>query len=69
MAATQNTRNVTPATLAPILKPAQLRKLVRMSKQTGRSLSSIIDRATDVWLEVEAPVYLAHAKEIQNQRI
>ena len=69
MATKKNTRNVTNETLAKMLKPAQMRKLMRFSEATGYSLPPILNRAVENWLAIEAPVYLAHAKEAQGQRV
>ena len=68
MATTQNTRIVTNETLAEVIKPAHVRKLMRFSRTTGYSVSPILNRALELWFDVEAPVYLAHAKEAQSQR-
>jgi hypothetical protein len=67
MADTQNTR--TNETLTEVIKPANIRKLARFSKATGYSLSPILNRAIEQWLEIEAPVYLAHAKRAQGQQV
>jgi hypothetical protein len=63
MAATQNTPVVIGDTLSVSIKSAHVRKLMQTSQATGYSLSEILNRAVQNWLAIEAPVYLAHAKE------
>jgi hypothetical protein len=66
MAATQNTPvvNALPASI----KSANVRKLTRFSKVTGYSLSDVLDRAVDMFMVIEAPVYLAEAKQTQRRK-
>jgi hypothetical protein len=68
MATNQNTRIVTNETLAEVIKPAHVRKLMRFSRATGYSISPILNRAVENWLSIEAPVYLAHAKKVRGQK-
>jgi predicted HAD superfamily phosphohydrolase YqeG len=62
MAISQNTPVVIGDTLSTSIKTAHVRKMTKVSKAAGLSLSGILDRAIGFWLEVEAPVYLEHAK-------
>ena len=64
MASTQNTLIVIDdTTISTSIKPALLAELREVSKVTGKSLSWILNRAINSWLDVEGPVYVAHADE------
>lgn len=58
MAANKNTLAVTGNTLSA----SHVRKLTRFSKATGYSVSGILDRAVELFMVQEAPVYMAYAK-------
>ncbi|WP_433965993.1 hypothetical protein [Tunturiibacter gelidiferens] len=51
------------------LNSDHVRELMQFSRATGYSLSTILNRAAENWLAIEAPVYLAHAREAQSQRV
>ncbi len=69
MASTQNTLIVIDdTTISTSIKPALLAELREVSKVTGKSLSWILNRAINSWLDVEGPVYVAHADEKQAQK-
>jgi hypothetical protein len=68
MAATQNSHVVTGDTLSISIKSAHVRKLTLFSRATGYPLSEVMDRAIDIFMNIEAPVYLEHAKQEQRQK-
>ena len=62
MAATQNTLIViNDTTISTSIKPALLHELSEVSKVTGRSLSRLLNRAIDSFMEVEALVLMDEA--------
>lgn len=63
MTASQNAPAVIGDTISVPLKSANILELERLSKVTGMSVSAIANYAVELWLTIEAPVYLAHAKE------
>lgn len=69
MATAQNTPVVIGDTLSTSIKSAHVRKLMQFSKVTGASLSEVLDRAVDLFLAVEAPAYLARAKQRHLQKV
>jgi hypothetical protein len=62
MHATQNTPVVIGDTLSTSIKSPLVDKMAEVSKAAGLPLSGMLNRAIGFWLEVEAPVYLEHAK-------
>ena len=62
MATSQITPVLIGGTLSTSINSAHVGKMTEFSKATGHSLSAILDRAVENWLEIEAPVYLDHAK-------
>jgi ribbon-helix-helix protein len=62
MATSQNTPVLIGGTLSTSIKSANVNKMTEVSKATGLPMSRMLDRAISFWLEVEAPVYLEHAK-------
>lgn len=57
MATVQNTLIVIDDnTISTSIKPALVAELREVSKATGKSLSWCLNRAVDLWLEIEAPV-------------
>jgi|HubBroStandDraft_5_1064220.scaffolds.fasta_scaffold420662_1 hypothetical protein len=68
MATAQNTPVVIGDTLSTSIKSAHVRKLMRFSEVTGHSLSEVLNRAVDNFMIIEAPVYLAHAKQTQRPK-
>ena len=68
MATTQNTPVVIGDKLPTSIKTSHVRKLMKFSKATGHPLSEILNRAVDNFMAIEAPVYLAHAKQRQRQK-
>ena len=70
MASTQNTLIVIDdTTISTSIKPALVAELREVSKVTGKSLSWIMNRAIDLWLDAEGPVYLAHAEQKRGQKV
>jgi hypothetical protein len=63
MTADQNTLVVIGDSNPTSINSAHVRELMRFSKATGLSLSETMDRAIDNFMNIEAPVYLAHAKQ------
>lgn len=60
MATAQNTLIVIDdTTISANIKPALIAELREASKATGKSLSWILNRAANTWLNVEAPVYMS----------
>lgn len=63
MASTQNTLIVIgDTTISTNIAPARIAKLNKVAKATGLTMTDMLDRATKLWLVVEAPVYLAKAR-------
>jgi hypothetical protein len=62
MATSQNTPVLIGGSLSTSIKTANVNKLSQFSQKTGYSLSSILDRAAEQWLAIEAPVYLDYVK-------
>ena len=70
MAATQNTLIVIDdTTIATNIKPALLDELKELSQATGKSLSWMMNRSINMWLDMEGPVYAAHAEEKRVQKV
>ena len=69
MATTKNTRTVTNETLADVLTRAQRLRLDNVGKRTGFTCKQMVRRGLGLWLECEAPVYLAQAKEGRRVRM
>jgi hypothetical protein len=69
MAIAKNTRTVIDETLAPVLTRSQRLRLSAVAKATGLSAENMTRRGLDLFLDIEAPVYLAHAKQAQSQRV
>jgi hypothetical protein len=63
MTTAQNTPVVIGGKLSISIKSANLGKMTEVSKAADLSLSGILNRAVENWLETEAPVYLDHAKQ------
>jgi hypothetical protein len=63
MATSQNIPVLIGGTLSTSIKSANLSKMTEVSKAADLSLSGILNRAVENWLEIEAPVYLDHAKQ------
>lgn len=62
MAATQNTLIViNDTTISTSIKPAYIAELMQCSKVTGSSLSRLLNRAIDSFMETEAPVLMNSA--------
>lgn len=59
----QNTLN---ETLAEVLTISQQRRLSTVAKATGFSAQKMMRRGVELVLDIEAPVYLAHAKQAQD---
>ena len=69
MATTQNTRTVTNEPLAQVLTRSQRLRLSAVAKATGFSAENMTRRGVDLFLDCEAPVYLAQAKKAQSQLV
>jgi hypothetical protein len=69
MATSQNTPVVIGGTLSASIKSTNVNKMKEVSKAAGLSLSGILDRAIEQWLEIEAPVYVAHAERNGDQQV
>jgi len=63
MATSQNTHSVTNETLTEVLTRAQSIRLDNVAKRTGFTRKQMVRRAVDFFLEVEAPVYEAEARQ------
>ncbi len=62
MAISQNTRVLIGGTLSTSIKSSHVRKMTELSKTADLSVSGILNRAVENWLEIEAPAYLDRAK-------
>jgi hypothetical protein len=62
MPADQNTLVVIGDSNPTSIESAHVRELMRFSMATGISLSGILNRAVDNFMNIEAPVYLTHVK-------
>lgn len=69
MATSQNTPVLIGGTLSTSLKSAHVKELIQFSDTMKCSLSSVLNRAVEQWLEIEAPVYLDRAKRAPDQQI
>lgn len=70
MAAAQNTLIMMPDSITKSLsiKPSRIAKLEACSKATGWTLSAVLDRAIDNFIQDEVPVWIAAAKRRQHQK-
>ena len=71
MAHTQNTPLIPVligGTLSTSIKSAYLDQISETSEVTGLTLDWILDRAIGWWLMNEAPVRIAHAKGVYDQK-
>jgi hypothetical protein len=70
MATVQNTLTVIgDTTTAYNIKPTQFRKLQRLERSTGISITEAIDRAVALFTDIEVPIYLADAKQRRRQKV
>jgi hypothetical protein len=70
MATVQNTLIVIgDNTISTSINPTLVLLLREVSKKTGKSLSSIMNRALNTWVDIEAPVYLAAAEKKRAQSV
>jgi hypothetical protein len=68
MATVQNTLIVIgDTTISTSINPSHVRKLQRLSKSTGISLSEALDRALNSWMFMEAPVYRAECRQTRRR--
>jgi hypothetical protein len=67
MADTENTLIVTNDSIAEVIKPDHVRALLWFSQVTGYSLSATLNRAVDLFLNIEAPSHIAPAPHGRRQ--
>ena len=70
MAAAQNTLIMMPdgVTKSISIKASRVAKLEACSKATGWTLSAVLDRAIDNFIQDEVPVWIDAAKQRRHQR-
>jgi hypothetical protein len=61
MATSQNTPVVIGGKVSASIKTANIADLTQFSEAMGCPLSSVLNRAIEQWMKIEAPVYLERA--------
>jgi hypothetical protein len=67
MADPENTLIVTNDPIAEVINPDHVRALLWFSRVTGYSLSATLNRAVDLFMNVEAPAHIAPAGHGRRQ--